>query len=181
MQTNIKAVLFVRSPSPGAVFRLFERRRGNNEQLPTLLLSEPLPPHGWRVLTDTEQHRDFCAGWGGRLSEAFGPRVVLLYHDADSKVWGFILWESGSETEHQEYILPPLPPMQAFLSRLPGIKTASPLSAWAKEQGLPLARALGLGQDKIPMTPYRTVATLDERNLLVENSPRWYQFPGTVA
>jgi hypothetical protein len=50
--------------------------------------------------------------------------------------------------------------------------------AWALARGLPIDRLPAAGLRRhIPIIDYITVAELDQRNLLVENSPRLYRFP----
>jgi len=169
------AALFLRSASPGAVFGFLERRSRAGEDLPrSLLLSDAAPPHAWRALI---ADRECLAAQGPGLSLAFGPRVTLVYQsETPMPVWAFLIWERGAFTEEGEEPLTATP--RGLLYRLAGVKPApSPAVVWARERGFPIERVPGtVARTKpVPVVEYRTVAGLDQRNLLVEDGPRLYR------
>jgi len=89
-------------------------------------------------------------------------------------VWGFLIWEGGALAEEGEEPLAETP--RGLLHRLAGVKP-SPAVAWARERGFPIERVPGtVARTKpVPVVEYRTVAGLDQRNLLVEDGPRLYR------
>lgn len=169
------AVMFVQATSPGAVFRFIERRRHSDDTLPEeFLLSEPVAPQGWRVLTMETIAKDSLIDLGESLSGAFSPSVILLFRSGEE--WGHAVWQNGEVLAEFKGELPETSTLERLLGRLPGLRSTSPpYIEWARGQGLPVNRLPGLSSG-IPIVSYRTVATLDERNLLIENSPRLYRF-----
>ena len=110
-------MLFLRSASPGAVFRFFERRHREGGATPSpLLLSDAVPPHGWRTLVGPA---DWLAAQGAALSRAFGPRVTLLRQTGPpTPEWAFVVYEAGAVAEEgrEPFALPRKP----LLHRLSG-------------------------------------------------------------
>ncbi|MBC8102123.1 MAG: hypothetical protein H7Z41_05995 [Cytophagales bacterium] len=189
--------LFFSASSPGQVFRYFERARQFPPFVASLLLSDGVGPKSFRALTVDYLHAaDHSANatvraWmqiqGTALSQIFPPRVTLLWRGAatpdasdTTAYWGFTVWENGSVVETAENALPPVP-KPGPLSWLPGMKRLAPPApdiAWALAQDLPIERVPAGGlQHRVPIIDYATVAQLDQRSLLVENSPRLYRFP----
>lgn len=124
---------------------------------------------------------------GPALSEVFPPRVTLLYRrpatssePGETARWGFTVWENGTVLETAEHAFA-TDSKKTLLSRLPGMRRIAPLSpdvAWARARGLPIDRVPAAGlRRSISIIDYVTVAQLDQRSLLVENSPRLYRFP----
>ncbi len=73
-------------------------------------------------------------------------------------------------------------PAPGLLGRLLGIGVADasvPAVQWAIDRRLPVDRIPDAAGRRraAPVYPYATVASLDERGLLIENSPRLYRFP----
>jgi hypothetical protein len=173
------AALFLRSASPGAVFRFFERRRRAGEAAPgPLLLSDAAPANGWRALIGPP---DWLAAQAEALSRAFAPRVTLLRQSAmPTPEWGFTVYEAGAVAEEGGESLSAK--QRPLLHRLAGVKPAlSPPVLWARERGLPVERVPGAVSHKgtVPVIEYRTVAGLDQRSLLIEDGPRLYRFDST--
>ena len=174
------AALFIQSASPGAVFRFLERRRraetqsGNDASAGAdiLFLSDALSGNNWRAMPGEYAYLN---AQGAALSRAFPPVIFLLYRDGDR--WGAIFWEAGTETERQENVA--LPAATNSWKRFFGAaQKESPPAAWARERQLPLFRVPGAlpSAKAAPLIEYRTIAGLDQRNLLVETGPRLYRF-----
>lgn len=172
------AVLFLLSPAPGAALRFLERRALAGESVPTpLLISEPAPPHGFRALFSLKAGRETLAPFGKQLSAAFPRTVTLLWQEsAPEPTWGYSLWEGGEEKESASFPLPKQSPVHRFLARLPNTSAVSPPLHWANQRGLPIERLPGIGRHTVPVKEYRTVSSLDQRSLLVENAPCLYLF-----
>jgi hypothetical protein len=184
------SILYLTALSPGKIFRYFERNRQYALPVRSLLLSDGVGNKSLRCLFSDEPFPDTVSpvatmqSLGPALSEVFPPRVTLLWRQAATTEqpdrWGFIVWETGVEVETAEQTLPPEPEPN-MLSWLPGMRrrrTPPPDIAWALERGLPIDRLPASGLRRhIPIIDYITVAGLDQRNLLVENSPRLYRFP----
>ncbi len=172
------AALFLLSPAPGAVFRFLERRALAGERIPPLvLISEPAPPHGFRALFSPTASREILTPLGQRLSTAFPHTLTLLWQESGSRsAWGHTRWENGEEKESVASPLPKSSPIHRLLSCLPGTSALSPPLHWARQQGLPVERLPVIGRHAVPIKEYRTVATLDQRSLLVENAPCLYSF-----
>lgn len=175
--------LFLSSLSPGAVFRFLERRLGRDPeergQLDALglLLSDAVPPGAWRVLSaDGAGAGPWMQGVGAALSEAFPPEVVLVWREPGGippePVWGFIAWAGGTETERGDTAAER---PRGLIARLAGITPETPPLRWARERGLPTDRIPALAQ-RLPIVEYATVARLDEKGLLTEETPRLYRF-----
>jgi hypothetical protein len=173
--------VFLAVPSPGSVVRYLQRRTQAGEELPVLLLSDAVPPHGLRALSTAlpdETAPVRLSSLALRLSLAFSCRVTLLYQSAAPEpVWGYAIWDNGTETERAEFPLPPR--RRPLLERLPGARpTPPPPVVWAERRGLPLSRVPGAMRVKVapPVVDYMTVAKLDQRGLLIEDVPRLYRF-----
>ena len=178
--------LFLSSPAPGQVFQYLTRQYGTALSASLLLLSDAVGPGLPRVLFFSETalrlETDFVWSLGTALSLVFPPCVTLLWRQtpqADSVQWGYTIWDKGQITESANYCYP-IPAKLSLLSRLPGMKRRAALSpdiAWALSRGLPIDRVPAAGlRRNIPIIDYNTVAQLDQRNLLVETSPRLYRF-----
>ncbi|MDX1934626.1 MAG: hypothetical protein SFU56_18660 [Capsulimonadales bacterium] len=172
-----RSALFLRSPSPGAVFRFLERHPHAVPGPTVLLLSEPTPPGGWRLLTTESPSPPDLSLPGRALSDAFPPYVCLIF--LGSERWGYTIWANGRTAEEASEPLPSSPGPVGFRLRLPGMRPpAPPYVAWGKERALPVDRfPAGGGRGSVPIVEYRTVSSLDERGLLLENQPRLYRFP----
>jgi hypothetical protein len=182
--------MFLTALSPGQIFRYFERNRRRFPFVDSLLLSDPAGSESLRALiiegrpSGDTLTSDGIVSVGPSLSEVFPPRVTLLWrHGAASSEganWGSTVWENGMVIETDEHSLSP-PARPSLLSKLPGMQRKAPHSAdvaWALARGLPIDRVPAAGlRRKIPIVDYVTVAQLDQRSLLVENSPRLYRFP----
>jgi hypothetical protein len=182
--------LFLCAPSPGQLFRYFERNHQHLLSANSLLLSDGVGGASLRCLvienqaTETAPVPDVMLSLGPTLSDLFPPRVTILWRhppaSPEPAVWGFTVWENGQVVETEEHALPP-DPKPGFLSRLPGMKRGAlppPDIAWALARKLPIDRVPEAGlRRRIPIIDYVTVAGLDQRNLLVENNPRLYRFP----
>lgn len=172
------AVLFLLSPAPGAALRFLERRALAGETVPTsLLISEPAPPHGFRALFSPETGREVLTPLGKQLSAAFPRSITLLWQEtAPERAWGYTIWEAGEEKEAVSFPLPKPSLLHRFLTRLPGSSAVSPPLHWARQRGLPIDRLPEIGRHAVLVKEYRTVSTLDQRSLLVENAPCLYLF-----
>jgi hypothetical protein len=161
------AALFVRSASPGAVLRFLERRKDDPERPEELLLSEAVSEKNWRALFAPPGYLQAVAG---PLSVAFPDEVLIALRE--EKTLLLFIYKEGklSETKnslegnnHKWWMYP----------GFNALATLPPVWYWAKEKGLPLNYL-----KKQPRTiDYSTVAVLDQRKLLVEDSPRLYRFP----
>ncbi|GAB4465322.1 MAG: hypothetical protein OHK0029_35910 [Armatimonadaceae bacterium] len=181
--------LFLLSPSPGAVFRFLERRTlaGTLPPLPPeVLLSEPVAPHGFRLLCalpSSAEPADSAIfppeNWqilGSELSQAFPRAITLLWqHTAPVAEWGYSQWQEGSRIAEKTEALTSPSPLAGWLP-LPGSRPAAPYVIWAQQRGLPVLHHPQLGRFRVRVVEYSTVAALDQRSLLVENSPRLYRF-----
>lgn len=158
-----QAIFWLVSPSPGRVLRALERL---HQTLPTLpidwQLSSPDPPTGLRVLCasvkgDTE-------ATGAHLSRSLGVPVAGVQTGVGGGHWA--KWEQGTQTGHGPLALAA---PRRWWQKLPGVPALPvPWQVWAQSQNLPV----------LPPTrnlvPYRTVASLDKRALLVERARAWY-------
>ena len=184
--------MFLSSPSPGQILRYLQRNHPHTEFSSQLLLSDPTGDDSVRCLFISTNEQgvantsalNWLQSLGAALSDVFPPRVPLLWRHASTSLepgtWGFTVWEDGAVVETAEHIFP-LVSKPGLLSRLPGMKRNAPLSpdvAWALARGLPIDRVPAAGlRRQIPIIDYVTVSQLDQRSLLVENSPRLYRFP----
>ena len=164
------AALFVRSASPGAVLRFLERRK-DAEKPAELLLSEGVGEEKWRALFAPSTYLEAV---NPLLSYAFQETLLLLSskdgHTAD-------IWEQG-EWKHRLALGGGRRTWFSFSSTR---RMDVDLRAWLNEKGLGF-RYVGLPTRYMTKPPknvidYDTVAILDQRNLLVEDSPRLYRFP----
>lgn len=155
-------VLFLRAPSPGALFVFVERFAPTAARPAIVRLSDPAPPNGWRAVDLPAALADTLAE---RLATAFGPEIARLDWGADGWRWARGEASGGGATPRSS---------AHWLTRLPGWpQSPAPWAIWAQEQGLPLAR---LTDPRVPEVDYATVAGLDQRLLLEERSPRIYRF-----
>jgi len=191
----------VRSASPGAVIRFLERHRAALERQkginataaffahgPGLVLGEAVSgAEPWRALVALGATCDNHSGaWmentGAALAAPFAPSVTLLFADDEWGKWGWRVWVPDvdgtvRETERINGEPPLVPPVLHRLAGLAAPQSATALAvAWAGERGLPAARipALVSGRKSPHLIAYETVAGLDARGLLREDSPRWY-------
>jgi hypothetical protein len=159
--------LFVRSASPGAVLRFLERRKGDPERPDEILLSEAVGEKNWRALFAPPGYLEAIAG---PLSTVFPDEVMIAVRD--EKTLLVFTYKEGKLAETKNS----LEGHKSIWGRLMGfnsLATLPPVWHWAKEKGLPLHYL-----KKPPrIIDYSTVAILDQRKLLVEDSPRLYRFP----
>ncbi len=180
---------FLISQSPGQVFRYVQRNRHLVSSVNPLLLSDATGDSSIRCLLTDEPiaeiapASDWVPSIAPALCEVFPPRVTLLWRHNDISFeiakWGYTIWQDGAVLERAEHTLFP-DPKPSILSRLPGMKRNLPHPpdiAWALARGLPIDRVPAAGlRRNIPVIDYATVAQLDQRSLLVENTPRLYRF-----
>lgn len=155
----MQSTFFISSSSPGAVFRFLERlARHENGAPDKLILSDPVGALRWRLLRPGDS--DWLLSKAPQLVVAFPPELIWL--DCQSGDWR--IWNAdGSEIIGQA---PPLPRRLLLPSK-------SGAEGWARAQGLPLERLT-----KPPrVLDYETVAQLDQKSLLLEDTPRLYRFP----
>jgi len=190
----VVTALFVAAASPGMVFRWLERRADGCDGLARLdalglLLSDARGPDQWRALLATTDEPGASRAWAARawmeatgpaLAHAFPPSVTLLRADEDERVWGYVVWpaDSGVAPERGGGGVAPPPSLWRRLAGLGGDGPAARAAAWARARGLPVDRAPGLAVRRslpLPVHDYATVAGLDARGLLREDSPRLYR------
>jgi hypothetical protein len=159
--------LFVRSASPGAVLRFLERRKDDPERPDEVLLSEAVGEKNWRALFAPLGYLQAIAG---PLSVAFPDEAMIALRD--EKTLLVYIYKEGK--------------LAATKNSLEGreigwkwplgfnaLATLPPVWHWAREKGLPLNYL----KKQPRVIDYSTVAVLDQRKLLVEDSPRLYRFP----
>lgn len=157
--------LFVRSASPGAVLRFLERRNDPNRPA-EVLLSEAVSTQQWRALFAPD---DYLNSVAGPLSIAFPPDVLVATRMKKTLV--ILAYKEGKHADiHSTESIGGTGPWWAALT----FKTPDPIYVWAKERSIP-TRYIKAPPEKI--IDYATVAILDQRKLLVEDSPRLYRFP----
>lgn len=173
--------LFVRAASPGAVFRFLQRRSAG---LPDetarldafdLLLSDAVLPDGWRVLVADPLARVWMEAIGPALARALATPATLVFADEQRATWAFVRWtENGEQSDAKSEEVPARNGLRARLFGVggPGVQAAR----WARDQNLPVARVPTAGRQSPPIVDYLTVAGLDQRGLLIEDSPRLYRF-----
>ena len=182
--------LFVSSPSPGAVFRFLERRLGSTDRERAALdaldlrLSRAAPPRAYRALTGGVGFPAWAQTAFPLFAEAFAPPLTLLWASADTLTWGYTRHDADSPTETQTFTVSAATPAQSALARLtrqPNVPQVTAAVAWAKRHRLPLAevpalRGLWTPRPDKPqeVIDYGIVARLDQKSLLVENTPRLY-------
>lgn len=187
LKVPLKDYLFLSSPAPGQVLQYLKRQHGSVLTSTLSFVSDAVEHSLLRVLffDETVANSDLnqLTDYGVTLSKVFPPRVTHLWRcsllPSEETTWGYTVWEDGKVLEAAEHNLP-AGPKPSLLSRLPGMKRRAALSpdiAWALARGLPIDRVPAAGlRRKIPIIDYDTVAQLDQRGLLVENSPRLYRF-----
>ncbi len=144
----------MRSASPGAVLRFLERLARRGEPLPMeLLISDAIGERLWRALP--------VAGLESvapRLALAFSSDVFHLQLTPTGGIWTRYEGEGAMES--------------GVLTKKRLWEQDSPVERWARQHGLPLTRLT-----RPPKTlDYETVAQLDQRSLLLEDTPRLYRF-----
>ena len=161
------AALFVRSASPGAVLRFLERRK-DAEKPAELLLSEAVGEEKWRALFAPPEYLSTIVG---PLSVAFPPETLFAIR-AEKTIMvhvyrGGALTDSKNSLEGNDRKWWPFPGFNA-------LATPAPIWGWLREKEVPTQYMTKPPKNVID---YDTVAILDQRNLLVEDSPRLYRFP----
>ncbi len=147
--------LFVRSASPGAVLRFLERLARRGELLPLeLLISDAVGEQQWRALVVVGMET-----FAPRLALAFPPDTLLL--KAISGGWSWTRYTSEGAAE------------SGSLAKKRLWEPHVPVELWARQQELPLSRLTRPPK----VIDYETVAQLDQRSLLLEDTPRLYRFP----
>ena len=185
----VVAALFVAAASPGMVFRWLERRASDRDSLARLdalglLLSDACGPDRWRALLAGEGRPEEAArAWmeetAPALARAFPPFVTLLRADEAARTWDYVVWPTDSAPAERGGGIAPPPSLWRRLAGLGEDGAAARAAAWARARGLPVDRAPGLAARRSPPLPvhdYATVAGLDARGLLREDSPRLYRF-----
>lgn len=168
------AALFVRAASPGSVLRLAERWGRGPDAPAALLLSDAAAPAGWRALTVPPEYLAWTEGLAPRLAAAFPPEVFLLARTQGRWRRGRFAAEGEPEVVEEDAPLPARP----GLFRLPWQRAVAPPEiVWARANGLPIDRVPRRGVASLRQVDYETVASLDQRSLLIEDSPRLYRFP----
>lgn len=146
---------FVRSPSPGAVLRFLERLARRGEPLPPeVTISDAVGEPLWRALQGVG-----LEGVLPRLALAFPPDLFQLQQTASG--WQWTRWTSEGAVESGE------------LGKKRLWEQHAPVERWARTYGLPLTRLTRPPK----CLDYETVAQLDQRSLLLEDTPRLYRFP----
>jgi len=188
--------------SPGQVYQFFERRSAS---LGGVLLSDATSPLGLRALvaaggTLPDVATVFLEVHGPVLARVFAagpeqPPLTLLFAGAER--WGWRRWrvaQNGAAVAAEAFdeVVDDAPKAAStgvgvhLLRLFPGASRALPRPEpdsararairWAREQGLPIDRVPGVAKKRVPIIDYATVAGLDQRGLLVEDSPRLYRF-----
>jgi len=199
------AALFLHAASPGQVLRFFERRNAA-PPIDLLLSDRvaPLGFRALTGVGDTAAVTDTLRGLleehGPAMARVFvtdadAPSVTLVFAAAGLR-WGWRTWRAASDhvagacTGADEEVTDGTSVAFPLGTRLFRLLTGAyhPSRAleaedatarairWAREQGLPIDRVPGVTRQRIPVIDYATVAGLDQRGLLVEDSPRLYRF-----
>jgi hypothetical protein len=170
---NNWSALFFTTPSPGQIVQIFERRALTTPE-GGLLLSDAAGAKGLRALVAPEGTPDALRALAPTLATALGTPLTFLYQNGAEGRWGYALYEQGAETERADDTYTPPPPV-SFLARLARRDTTpAPAVAWAGARDLPLHRLPAFAAPRV--IPYELVARLDQKSLLVENTPRLYSF-----
>ncbi|MGC4043883.1 MAG: hypothetical protein QM758_08745 [Armatimonas sp.] len=159
--------LFVRSASPGAVLRFLERRDAPHKPA-EVLLSEAVSTHQWRALFAPPE---YLVPLLAPLSIAFPPEALVAMRL--DKLLTISMYRNG-EPAYEPAFEDSIPTHSGFRLGFPAWAGPPPVFAWAKEKGIP-TRYIKEPPKKI--IDYSTIAVLDQRKLLVEDSPRLYRFP----
>lgn len=150
----MQEVFFVRSASPGAVLRFLERLARRGAPLPPeLLLSDAVGEHLWRALIASGLEQV-----SPRLALAFPPEVIQLREREDGWSWTRYAAEGAAEL--------------GTLGKKRFWEPRAPVELWAHAQGLPLSRLTRRPR----VLDYETIAQLDQKSLLLEDTPRLYRF-----
>lgn len=150
----MEEAFFVRSASPGAVLRFLERLARRGEAVPAeLLLSDAVGESLWRALPVSG-----LEALAPRLAHAFPPEVLQLRKTPDG--WQWARYDADGLTA------------QGALRKKHLWERVEPVALWARSEGVPLARLIHPPK----VLDYTLVAQLDQRSLLIENTPRLYRF-----
>ena len=150
----MQEAFFVRSPSPGAVLRFLERLARRGESLPDeIWISDAPGEPPWRALFG-----EGLVHVAPRLAQAFPPEVFWVGQSREGWQWRRFTDQGVQEEE--------------TLGKKRFWQPSSPLESWGKPLGLPLARL----RHPPRILDYETVAQLDQRSLLQEDTPRRYHF-----
>ena len=165
--------IFVPSPSPGAVVRRLQRAARQTIDAgswPTTCLVSHPSRSGWRLLTSDDVDFDAALERLARiLAESFPPHVRVARRGEETGDWGFLTIDAAGTVGPWD--VPSPAPSKGWLARLAVIKTPDPATAL----GLP-AGTLAPSLSRLPILDYETIAALDRKSLLVEDTPRLYRF-----
>jgi hypothetical protein len=157
-------ILFVSSPSPGAVFRVLERCPVDSKTPASVFLSDALNTNQWRALFTLGSDGDWFDAVFPRLVLAFPPGIFRL--NVSDAVWDWKHDDGRVVTASVSLSLPKATLWQRLT------RQSSPIEAWARSHNLPIVRA----RVTLPTIDYEIVARLDQRQLLEETHPCLYQF-----
>jgi hypothetical protein len=157
-------ILFVSSPSPGAIFRVLERCPIDSKTPASVFLSDASNTNHWRALFTLGSDDDWFDAIFPRLVLAFPPGIFRL--NCSDTVWHW-KHDNGRVVTESESLSTPKMTLWQRMTRQP-----APIEAWARSHHLPLGRALAT----LPIIDYEIVARLDQRQLLEETRPCLYQF-----
>ena len=177
------SALFLTAVSPGQVVRLLERLHAP-APAGGLLLSDPAGPRSLRALVAPEASRATLEALAPLLAVGLQSPVTSVYQDAAERRWGHAVHAPEAPMERADGDWEP-PAPRPFLARIVGgASTPSPAVAWAEAHDLPLTRVPAYRPKGSPrILGYETVARLDQKKLLVENTPRlyWFDLGGKAA
>ena len=164
------AALFVRSASPGAVLRFLERRK-DPEKPAELLLSEAVGEEKWRALLAPLNYLENVAE---PLSVAFQRAAIFSYCDLRLMLniyeEGTCMIRYDAEIVRKKWI-PSI--FKASISDIKLLALVNKIGSDFGYAGLPIGY---MTKPPKNVMDYDTVGILDQRNLLVEDSPRLYRF-----
>jgi hypothetical protein len=164
----VYTVIFLPSPSPGAVLRFLERAHRSPQSI-NLLLSNPTGSEHWRVLKG--ENSDSPAWWE-KLPEILATAYPLFFiMQVDGDAWTITQWQDGEAT-------PETHSGNGWVNGkwlwMPKSTNAHSLETWAQTHNAPFVALFLRSSSKI--IAYETIAVLDQRSLLVETEPLWYRF-----
>lgn len=161
------AALFVRSASPGAVLRFLERRK-DPEKPAEVLLSEGVGEEKWRALFAPPAYLNAVVG---PLSIAF-PTEAMIAQRLDKEL-SIASYRDGKLAERKTSLDFARSSFRMSFG-FNALATPAPIWSWLREKGVPTQY---MTKPPKNVMDYDTVGILDQRNLLVEDSPRLYRFP----
>jgi hypothetical protein len=191
----VEIFVFLPSPSPGAVLRLLERRHRPPKPC-EILLSDPVGSAYWRVLrvSLSEENRQWGADLPTVLTSAYSSLISVEHSAHNLKQtntlqhgkWQITEWQSGEKHatyDEADFVKRPslwekIPLVSIVPKRRGGAATRA-LEAWAANHNTRFPASLLVSRIASPpkkMIAYETVAILDQRSLLVETEPLWYNF-----